>query len=47
MTGYLYDADGTRVSKGAIQVWSCNPTTSQYATTSDYILGPGGEQVSE
>jgi RHS repeat-associated protein len=47
MTGYLYDAEGTRVSKGAIQVWSCNPTTSQYATTSDYILGPGGEQFSE
>jgi RHS repeat-associated protein len=47
MTGYIYDADGTRVSKGAIQAWSCNPTTSQYATTSDYILGPGGEQFSE
>jgi RHS repeat-associated protein len=47
MTGYMYDADGTRVSKGSIQVWSCNPTTAQYATTSDYILNAGGEQFSE
>jgi len=47
MTGYIYDADGTRVSKGTIQAWSCNPTTSGYTTTSDYILGPGGEQFSE
>lgn len=47
MTGYMYDADGIRVSKGTIQVWSCNPTTAQYATKTDYILGPGGEQMSE
>ncbi len=47
MTGYMYDADGTRVSKGAIQQWSCNPTTAQYATQTDYILGLGGEQFSE
>jgi len=47
MTGYLYDADGIRVSKGAITDWSCNPTTSGYTTTNDYILGPGGEQLSE
>jgi RHS repeat-associated protein len=47
MTGYLYDAGGTRVSKGTIRYWSCDPTTSQYSTTNDYILGPGGEQFSE
>jgi RHS repeat-associated protein len=47
MTGYMYDADGIRVSKGTIQQWSCNPTTAQYATQTDYILGPGGEQMSE
>jgi RHS repeat-associated protein len=47
MTGYMYDADGIRVSKGAIQQWSCNPTTAQYATQTDYIIGPGGEQMSE
>ena len=47
MIGYMYDADGIRVSKGAIQQWSCNPTMAQYATQTDYILGPGGEQMSE
>ncbi len=47
MTGYMYDADGTRVSKGTIQQWSCNPTTAQYSTQTDYILGLGGEQFSE
>jgi hypothetical protein len=47
MTGYMYDGDGIRVSKGTIQQWSCNPTTAQYATQTDYILGPGGEQMSE
>ena len=47
MTGYMYDADGIRVSKGTIQQWSCNPTTAQYATQTDYILGPNGEQMSE
>ena len=47
MTGYMYDADGARVSKGSIQQWSCNPTTAQYAPQTDYILGPGGEQMSE
>ncbi len=47
MTGYLYDADGTRVAKGAISVWSCDPTISGFVTTNDYILGPSGEQVTE
>jgi RHS repeat-associated protein len=47
MTGYIYDAEGTRVSKGTIQAWSCNPTISQYATTSDYIIGLGEQQFSE
>jgi RHS repeat-associated protein len=47
MTGYLYDADGTRVAKGSISVWSCDPTVNGFQTTSDYILGPKGEQVTE
>jgi hypothetical protein len=47
VTGYLYDADGTRVSKGSITGWSCNPATSGFTATNDYILGPGGEQVTE
>jgi RHS repeat-associated protein len=47
MTGYLYDADGTRVAKGAITSWSCDPTVNGFTTTSDYVLGPGGEQMTE
>jgi RHS repeat-associated protein len=47
MTGYLYDADGTRVAKGTISKWSCDPTANGFTTTNDYILGPGGEQVTE
>jgi RHS repeat-associated protein len=47
MTGYLYDADGTRVAKGTITNWSCDPATSGFSTTNDYILGPGGEQMTE
>jgi RHS repeat-associated protein len=48
MTGYLYDADGTRVAKGTIQnMSSCDPAVNHFQTTNDYILGPGGEQVTE
>jgi len=47
LTGYVYDASGTRISKGAIQVWSCDPTISGFSATNDYILGPGGEQLTE
>jgi RHS repeat-associated protein len=46
-TGYIYDAAGTRVSKGTIQTLSCDPVTSGFAATNDYILGPGGEQLTE
>ncbi|MGA7830606.1 MAG: RHS repeat-associated core domain-containing protein [Terracidiphilus sp.] len=46
-TGYLYDVDGTRVAKGTITTWSCDPIAAGFQTTSDYILGPGGEQVTE
>jgi len=47
MTGYVYDASGTRVAKGTITVWSCDPGVNGLATSSDYILGLGGEQVTE
>jgi RHS repeat-associated protein len=46
-TGYIYDADGTRVAKGRITAWSCDPAVNGFQTTSDYILGPSGEQVTE
>jgi len=41
LTGYLYEADGTRVTKGAITQWSCDPTSSGFQTQEDSILGPG------
>lgn len=47
MTGYIYDADGNRVSNGSITTWSCNPTTAQFQTQRDYVLDQGGEQMSE
>jgi RHS repeat-associated protein len=47
MTGYLYDAEGTRVGKGSISAWTCDLTANGFQPTTDYILGPGGEQVSE
>ena len=47
LTGYLYDAEGTRVAKGTISTWSCDPAISGFQTTNDYVLGPGGEQLAE
>ena len=47
MTGYIYDAEGTRVSKGSITTWSCDPTANGFTTTSDYIVGSSGEQLTE
>jgi RHS repeat-associated protein len=47
MTGYLYDADGTRIAKGSISAWSCDPAQNGFQTTNDYILGLGGEQLTE
>ncbi len=47
MTGYLYNADGIRVARGAINAWSCDPSTNGFTTTSDEVLGPSGEQVTE
>jgi RHS repeat-associated protein len=47
LTGYIYDAAGTRVSKGMIQTWSCDPTISGFTPTNDYVLAPGGEQLTE
>jgi RHS repeat-associated protein len=47
MTGDLYDADGTRVAKGTISTMSCDPTANGFQFTENYVLGPGGEQVTE
>jgi RHS repeat-associated protein len=47
LTGYIYDAGGTRVAKGTITAWSCNPALNGFKTVNDYVLGLGGEQVTE
>ena len=47
MTGYVYDAEGNRVSKGTITSMSCDPSVNGYQATNDYVRGPGGEQLTE
>ena len=47
MTQYIYDADGTRVAKGTITSWSCDTTSNGFQATTSYVLGSGGEQVTE
>jgi YD repeat-containing protein len=47
LTGYIYDAEGQRVSKGTISSWSCDPGVNGFHATNDYILGLSGEQVTE
>jgi RHS repeat-associated protein len=47
MTGYVYGADGTRVAKGSITSWSCDPNVNGFTTSSDYILGPSNQQITE
>jgi RHS repeat-associated protein len=45
MTGYIYDADGTRVAKGTITSLSCDPTSNGFQFSENYVLGPGGEEL--
>jgi hypothetical protein len=48
MIGYVYGADGTRVSTGTITTWgSCDPSVNGYQATKDSILGPSGGQLTE
>ena len=47
MMGYIYDAEGNRVAKGAITSWSCNTASNGFTATESYVLGPGGEQLTE
>jgi RHS repeat-associated protein len=51
ITEYVYDAAGTRVAKGTLNAWpaSCVPPTSAngFKLTTSWVLGPGGEQVTE
>ncbi len=45
--GYLYDAAGDRVAKGTITTMSCDITTNGFVQTAGYVVGPGGEQLTE
>lgn len=47
ITGYLYNADGLRVGKGSLSSMNCDVNTNGYQATSEYILGLGGEQMTE
>lgn len=47
MVGYLYNAAGQRVAKGTLTSMSCDPTSNGFEATNVYVLGPGGEQMTE
>ena len=47
LTGYVYDGAGIRVAKGGLTSFSCNFASNGYATKKSWVLGPGGEQVTE
>lgn len=51
VTEYVYDAEGRRVAKGSLPSWptACVAPTSAngFTLTASYVLGLGGEQVSE
>jgi RHS repeat-associated protein len=55
VTQYIYDAEGTRVAKGSahtvlqsgVYVLSCDTTVNGFTPTNLYVIGPGGEQLTE
>jgi RHS repeat-associated protein len=48
VTGYLYNAEGTRVVKGSVSSPACpNSSSSFSAVSAQYLLDPGGNQVTE
>ena len=47
-TGYLYNAGGQRVAKGALSSFACPSSAASFsAVQSQYLLGQSGEQVTE
>jgi RHS repeat-associated protein len=46
-TAYIYDAEGRRVAKGSANWGSCDPSANGFQASTDYVLGPSGEQVTE
>jgi RHS repeat-associated protein len=48
ITGYVYEAGGERVAKGNMSSFTACPAASSFsALTNQYLLGPGGELVTE
>jgi RHS repeat-associated protein len=47
MTGYIYDVGGIRVAKGSLNSFSCNFAPSNFTANTSWVLGQGGEQVTE
>ncbi|MGA9071365.1 MAG: RHS repeat-associated core domain-containing protein [Terracidiphilus sp.] len=47
VTGYIYDAASTRVAKGSLSSFSCNFSSNGFLANTSWVLGPGGEQVTE
>lgn len=47
MYGYVYDAEGDRVAKGTLTSFTCNFTGTNFTPTAQYIIGLGGEQLTE
>jgi len=43
MTGYIYDAEGTRVAKGTITSMSYDLSTNGFQPTNAYVLGLANE----
>jgi RHS repeat-associated protein len=46
-TAYIYNAEGQRVAKGTADWQNCDPSTNHFVASTDYVLGPSGEQVTE
>ena len=55
ITGYLYDAEGTRIAKGSLTnctsstfmtSCSCDPTANGFQISENYVLGLAGEELS-
>jgi hypothetical protein len=49
VTGYLYNVEGTRVARGSMSSFAAcpNSASSFTAVQSQYLLDPGGDQVTE
>ncbi len=47
MTEYIYDAEGHRVAQGTITSFNCNPSANGFVASTQEVIGPGGQPVTE